>query len=630
VSQQPGSTRQLSFAQQRLWFLDQLLDGSTDYLLPMALRIRGDLDTEALLRSLEAVVDRHEVLRTRYPAFDGEPVPQVIETATGACRRRDFSALPTAVAEQQLDRLLAEELNTGMDLSADGPLRATLVRLTADEHVLVVVVHHIAFDGWSWGVLCHELADGYRERTEGAPSQLAPLPIQYADYALWQREQLTDARRDRQLDYWRNQLADLSPLTLPTDRPRPRLWNGAGDVVRFSIPAETVAAVDALARSHRCTRFMVLLTVFQSLLARYTGQTDIAIGTPVSGRSQPATQRLVGLFLNTVVLRTAIAFPKSFTDVLTEVRTTTLEAFNNADIPFEQIANELVHERDLSRNPLFQVSFSLRNGSSAALTLPGLDVRLAQAPLPGSPFDIFLGLDARPDGQLTARLQYATALFDSQSMRQLAEGYLELLAAVLASPQASLAELTRSLPPLPGAERRRLLAIGNQTEAEFPDVPFTELVAEQARATPDAVAVESDAGSLSYAQLEARANQLAHHLRDLDAGPGRLVGLVLDRSPNLLIAMLATVKAGAAYLPIDPSLPAERIRFMLNDADAQLIVSTSELLAPWAENRPSVLLDRDRDRIASCSPDGLGRTCTPQDPAYLIYTSGSPEFRRAC
>lgn len=619
-----GVARVASFSQQRLWFLDQLRPGSADYLLPLALRIRGDLDVVALTGALTAIVDRHEVLRTRYVAVDGEPVPHIEDEVDIALAQLDLTRFAPDERERRVAELTERELRRPFDLAVAPPLRLTLARLAADDHFLLLVVHHIAFDFWSWGVLARELAAGYRERIGGAPADLPPLPMQYADFAEWQCDWLTGPRLSRRLDHWRSRLAGLPPLELPTDRPRPPVWEGTGGVVRFDLPSEVVAAVDRLARANRATRFMVLLAAFQALLARYTGQTDLAVGTPVAGRSRIEVEGLLGLFVNTVVLRTDLSGQPSFIALLHRVRDSALAAFSNADAPFERIVTELTPERDLSRNPLFQVSFSLLNGATDPISLPGLDVDMVGTPPTGTPFDLLLDLVVCPDGRLAARLQYATALFDKATMECLGDGYLQLLRGVLADPDTPVRHVAQQVDMLPAKERRRLLARGNDTGSTIPDLTVSELFERQALSTPDAVAVRSADLELSYADLDARTNQLAHHLRALGVGPGTLVGIYLDRCADLVVAFLAVLKAGGAYVPIDPEYPGQRIAFLLADAGAQLMISQESLAGGLAETAArTVLLDRDRDEIAARPRQGLGRTCTPADLAYVIYTSGS-------
>lgn len=611
-----GTARAASFAQQRLWFLDQLRPGSSDYQLPMALRIRGRLDVDALTGAFAAVVDRHEVLRTRYRAVDGMPVEEVDDHVDLVVARVDL------VGERDIPALMDRELGKPFDLAADPPFRLTLGRIADDDHLLLFVVHHIAFDGWSWGILGRELAAGYRERTGGVPADLAPLALQYGDYADRQRELLQGPRLARALDYWRGRLSGVKPLRLPTDRPRPAEWDGASDVLRFDLPAALVAEIDKLARGHGSTRFMVLLAAFKAQLARYTGQTDIAVGTPVAGRGRVDIEGLIGLFVNTVVLRTDTAGAATVRDLVHRVRDTALTAFTHAELPFERVVGELAPERDMSRNPLFQVTFSLLPAGTEEIALPGVDVELVPAPLGASAFDLVLDLRVRPDGGIGARLQYATALFDEDTVRGLAAGYVRVLEKVLAEPEAAVADLARCVEPLPGKERARLLALGNDTARDLPELTLPELVTRQALSTPDSVAVRSGAVELTYAELETATNRLAHHLRALGVGPGTLVGVHLERGSDLLVAFLAVLKTGGAYLPLDPMFPGRRLEFMRADGGADVVITEVSLAGTFTDVT-TVLVDGDRAAIAARPDTALGHKSGPNDLAYVIYTSGS-------
>ncbi|MEW5354805.1 amino acid adenylation domain-containing protein [Streptomyces sp. 16-176A] len=606
-----GTHRSASFGQQRLWFLDRLRPGTPDYLLPLALRIRGDLETGALLGALTAVVERHEVLRTSYRQDAGRLLQRIAPEAELPFRRCDFTGLPAADREARLDRLIEEELRLPVDLSRQPPLRAVLARVGPADHLLIVVVHHIAFDGMSWHLLGAELAAGYRERTGGAPAALEPLALQYADVADRQAEQLTGRRLTAGLDHWRTALADLTPLELPTDRPRPAVWDGAGDAVRFELPAELTARVDQLARRSRATRFMVLLAAFQAVLARFGGQRDIAVGTPVAGRHLPGADRLIGLFVNTVVLRGDLSGEPSFRTLLGRVAANTAAALSHAHVPFELVVDELAPERDLARNPLFQVSFSLRTAPPEPIALPGLDCELVRTPLTGSPFDLVLDADVLPDGRLNARLQYATALFDRTTAQRLADAFRLLLDAVLADPDRPLHRVGL----LTDEDRLAVVEKFNQTAVPLPERCLHELFTEQAERTPEAVALRWPNGELTYRQLNARANLLAHRLRAHGAGPENLVGVCLRRGPELVVALLAVLKAGAGYLPLAPDHPPLRRSRLLDRAGAELLIADDDLAKGWTG---TVLAVEDGERetapVSGAGPDNL---------AYLIYTSGS-------
>ncbi|HEY3873468.1 MAG TPA: amino acid adenylation domain-containing protein [Actinocrinis sp.] len=610
------NTRIVSFAEERLWFLDQLRPGALDYLLPLALRIRGELDVRALTEAFAAIVDRHDVLRTRYVGLDGEPIAVVADHGDVTIERTE-SADGADVLRRELSRPL--------DLVAGPPFRLTLARLGDGDHLLVIVVHHIAMDGWSWGVLTRELAEGYRERTTGEPARRTPAALRYADVAEAQRERFSGRRGRDQLDYWRAQLSGVPALELPTDRPRPTIWDGTGDLVRIDLPAGLLAEADRFARSRRATRYMVLLAVFQALLARASGQVDFAVGAPVAGRTRAGTQDMLGLFANTLVLRADLSGRPTFDELLARVRDTMLGAFGHADTPIERIVQELAPERDLSRDPFYQVSLSLLDIREPA-ALPGLAVEAVEPPVTGTPSELFLNITAAPDGTVNARLQYATALFDRARITRLAAGFAELLRAALAEPGATAAGLAARLDLLPEGERDRLLHSWNDNVAAMPDRTVTELFSEQALATPDAVAIRTSTQEIGYAELDAATSRLAHHLRALGVGPGSLVTVCLERGPQLLTALLAVLKAGGAYVPIDPAYPSSRVAFMAEDSGAEVMITQSALEARVAgATKHTVLVDRDGDRAAiearsAASPE---QTAVADDLAYIMYTSGS-------
>ncbi|MXG27058.1 amino acid adenylation domain-containing protein [Streptomyces sp. YIM 132580] len=625
------SVRPMSFAQRRLWFLDSLRPGTPDDLLPLALRVRGDLDEKALTGAFEAVIARHEVLRTRYPSVDGEPVAVVEAVAEVPWDHQDLGSLPPQERESRLTGLIAAELVRPLPLDTAPPLRLTLVRLGDQEHLLLIVVHHIAFDFFSWPVLTRELAAGYRARTGGVGAEPKPLPLQYADAADQQAARLTGPRGERQLTYWRERLAGLEPLELPADRPRPAIWDGAADIARFTVPAELAAKVDRLAREHRATRFMVLLAAFQATLGRLADRDDVAVGTPVSGRGRPPLGELIGLFVNSVVLRTSLTGSPSFTELLGRVRTDTLAALTHAELPFERVVTELAQRRDLSRNPLFQVSFQLLPLPEEPDYLPGLDAGMVSTPASGTAFDLALDLLSRSDGRISGRMQYATALFDPDTAERIGAAFVTLLAAAVAEPDAPLARLTGGIGGLPARERRRLLAQGNDTALDVPDVPWTELFARQVSRAPGAVAVSGCGGSLTYGELDARADRLAHRLAAVGAGPGVPVGVFLERGPGLVTALLAVHRAGAVYLPLDPDYPPARIGYLLQDSGAGIIVSERALTGRLAETggghssqaRTLFLDDDEVPRATEASVARPPHRPRPDELAYIFYTSGS-------
>ncbi|MFD1146969.1 amino acid adenylation domain-containing protein [Saccharothrix hoggarensis] len=581
----------VSSAQRRLWFLEQLTRGSSDNLLPLALRVRGALDVPALERALAGIVERHEVLRTRFTAVDGEPVPVLDPPGAVVLRRVDA---------RDPEEVFARELRRPLDLAAEAPVRAVLARLAEDDHLLLLVVHHIAVDGWSWDVLLRELDAGYRGEELPAPRH------QYADFAAWQNQRLTPARVERLLAHWTGRLTGVASLALPTDRPRPEVWDGSVELVRFRVPADLLARVDAAARERRATRYMLLLAVYQSLLGHYSGRTDIATCTTMADRSGPLdVSNLVGPFVNTVVLRSDLGGRPSFDALLRRVRDTVLKDLSHAEAPFDRVVGALGMERDLSRHPLAQASFTLLNTVHQPAALRGLDATLVGAPLGGTDMDVFLDLNLMPDGSLAARLQYATALFDDDTMRQFADGFLSLLTAVLDDPDAPVADLAAALPPLPG--RALLDSWGGPAETPAPAAPLV------VRGHGSAPALVCGDDVVSYDRLDALVGGLFALLRDSGVRRGDAVGVCVPRGTWSVVAMLAVWRAGGAYVPLDPALPPDRLAFMVADADVRCVVGDADIAGVR------------RVSVADVVPDATAPVVTPDpsDLAYVIFTSGS-------
>ncbi|MEC3979511.1 non-ribosomal peptide synthetase [Amycolatopsis sp. H20-H5] len=603
----------LSFSQERLWFLDALRPGGTEYLLPLTLRVRGDLDVRALSRSLDAFTARHEVLRTRYLGREGVPVQLVDEPAP--------VPLPVAeVREAEVDDVIARELSRAFDLATEPPLRARLLRLAAREHVLLVVVHHIAFDGASWDVLAAELRELYRAFTTGTEPELPALPVQYADFALWQREDAA-ARLDGQLAYWRERLAGLGPLELPADRPRGPVWDPAGAGTRVDVPAALADRLTALARSHRATPFMLLLAAYQVFLGRHTGGTDIAVGCPVAGRTLAEVENLAGFFVNTLVLRTDLAGDPSFGDLLDRVATTALDAFGNQEVPFDWLVGEFEPDRDLSRNPLVQAVFGLHEVPADRFSLPGLAVEESDVDWTASSFDLGLQFEHRPDGSLTGTLTYPTALFDPSTAARLAARFRRLLESIAENPANRLSELDLT----PAAELGVL--IDDWGSVPWPGEAtgcFPELFARRVAAAPDSLAVLSGGRELTYAQLDARANRLARHLRAGGLGPESTVGVCVERGLDAVVALVGVLKSGAAYVPFDPSNPADRLALLVEDARTAAVLTQERFAGLFAGSGcPVIALDRDHAAIDAEHSGSPEWTVQPEHLAYVIYTSGS-------
>jgi amino acid adenylation domain-containing protein len=583
-------------------------------------RLSGELDAAALHAAFDEIVSRHEVLRTRYYVVDGEPVQLIGEHTEVALPVTDLSPLPANEREHRLNQLIDEHTGTPFALGHDMPLRLRLVRLAHDEHLLLMAVHHIAFDGWSIGVLVRELADRYAAFVTGTGAAAAPPPVQYADFAEWQHKRSASTTIARQFEYWRRQLSGPSLLEIPTDRSRPAVYEPAGAGVPFTVPSRVGHALRDLGRAHRATSFMVFLTAFQTMLARYSGQTDIAVGTPTAGRSRPELQNLLGLCLNTVVIRADLSGGPSFADLLDQVRETALAAYVNQEVPFEWLVDRLAPERDLSRNPLFSHMFILQNNGTADFASAG--VRAESLPLPprSAKFDLTLQLTEQPDGSLHGVIEYATALFDRETIERMSGHYLRLLDSIAADPGASVTDLAM----ISAAERQRVLVEWNDTAGPIPTGrTIHDLVAEQAVVRPDEPAVVCGDQMLTHGELHARANRLAAFLRDRGVGTDDVVGVFLDRGPDLIVALLAVLKAGGAYLPLDPEHPAERLAFMLDDTAARMVITQSGLAGHLPERTDRLLVDEDWPLVASYPADEPAPRATPSDLAYVFYTSGT-------
>ncbi|WP_449657896.1 amino acid adenylation domain-containing protein [Streptomyces chrestomyceticus] len=600
----------LSFAQRRLWFLHQMEGPTPTYHMPFALRLTGGLDVAALRAALNDVVARHEVLRTVYPDTGGTPRQHVLGPAEAP------APLPVrTVAEDALAAALADAYARPFDLTREPPLRAELFALGPDDHVLLLVLHHIAGDAWSNLPLARDLSAAYAARRTGEAPAWAPLPVQYADYTLWQRgflgeESDPDSALSRQVAYWRTALDGLpAELELRHDRPRPEVSDHRGGTVPLHVGPATHARLAGLARAHGASLFMVVQAALAALLTREGAGTDIPIGTPVAGRTDEGLDDLVGCFVNTLVLRTDTGGDPVFTDLLDRVRRTGLAAYSHQDVPFEHLVEVLNPARSAARHPLFQVLLSLHHAADLPVELPGLRVRAEETRSRSAKFDLTFRLAERkgPDGGpggLEGGVEYSTDLFDRSTVEGLAARFARLLDAVAADPGRRI----RRLDVLSPAERERVLTGWNATERPLPPVTLPELFAAQVARTPDAVAVVGERDTLSYAELDAWAQRLARALTGRGAGPERVVAVVLPRSVELVVALLAVLKSGAAYLPIDPALPAERIRLLLDEA------------------RPVYVLD-DADGVRNPRPETAGTArpvpLSPSHPAYVLYTSGS-------
>lgn len=612
----------LSFAQQRLWFFQQMYPESAAYNMPVALRLRGRLHVGHLETTLSELARRHEVLRTSIDLVDGQPSQIISEPSPIYLPIEDLSGSPAAELEAEVRRQASEEVSLAFDFKR-GPLwRAKLLRAGEEDHVLILVLHHIIGDGWSINVMVHEITTLYTSYFAGEDSSLPELPIQYADYAVWQREWLQGPELEKQLTYWREQLSGAPPvLALPTDRPRPQVQTLNGAHVSFMIPVGLCAKLRQLCWSEGVTLFMLLLAAFQLLLARCCGETDVLVGTPIAGRNRQEVENLIGFFVNTLVLRTDLSGNPTFAELLRRVREVCLEAYAHAELPFERLVEELQPERNLSHAPLFQVLFVLQNApADAVFSLPGIEVSGVDMELTTSAFDMTLNLEEVGD-EIYGRLRYNVDLFEAESIRRLTEHAVRLLESIVDGVDRPIAEL----PILRVAERQRLLQDWNDTSREFPaDAYVHELFEQQAELVPDQTALIFDGEKLTYAELNRRSNQLAHYLRGLGVSPDQPVALCIRRSLEMVIGLLGVLKAGAAYVPLDTAAPTERLRFMLEETGAAVLL-TEHSLAPImpATSAKVIALDRDWPIIKESNSDNPVAVLAPTNLAYVIYTSGS-------
>jgi amino acid adenylation domain-containing protein len=611
----------LSYGQQRLWFMEQLMPGSYIYNVPVHYRLQGELDVEALEKSLGEIVRRHEVLRTHIGMAGGQPVQVVDKPRRPKLDVLDLSAAGSPAEQRaQLEREMREQWRQPFDLGSSPLFRLKLVRYGRQEHRLLLTLHHIISDGWSVSLLTRELATLYEAYREGGESPLEDLPIQYADYAIWQRQAQREKVLEKQLAYWRQQLADApTVLELPADKPRPEVQTQSGASVLFALSEEVRAGLKTLNREESVTLFMTLLAAFNVLLSRYSGQRDIIVGTPVANRNRAEVEDLIGFFSNTLALRTKLDAEMSFRQLLKQVREVCLGAYAHQDVPFERLVEELTAGRDLSRSPLFQVMFSLESTAGRGSELPGLKITPTVLDNETSKFDLSLGL-FETERELVGAFEYSADLFEAETVERMAGHLRTLLEAVVANPDLRLSEL-----PLLTRDETQLFNQWNDTGRDYPQHRLMhELFEEQAERTPDAPALIFQSEQLTYRELNERANQLARHLQSLGVRTESLVGLCVERSLEMVVGLLGILKAGGAYVPLDPQYPQERLSFMLSDAGAPVLLTQERLREGLPASDALILcLDTQWDEIARHETGDLPASATPADLAYVIYTSGS-------
>ena len=613
--------RELSFSQQRLWFLDQLHPGDPAYNLLSAFQIAGKLNISALEQSLNEIIARHEVLRTVFESVDGRPNLKVLANLTTSLNVVDLGERKSVLEDEAvLRRYCAALARQPFDLSRGPMLRVSLLRRSDDDHVLLFAVHHIVFDAWSMGVLWGELADCYEAFCQGKEVSLPKLAIQYADYASWQRDRLQNHLMQKQSEYWRRQLDGTTPIHLLTDRPRPPVQSSRGAKQCFTLSLDLSAKLKRLSRDRGATLFMTLLAAFQTLLHRYTSQDDITIGCPVAGRNRAEVENLIGFFLNILVFRVDTSGEPSFLELLNRVRLVCLAAYAHQDLPFEKLVEELHPERQLNRSPIVDVAFAFQNTPHVAPVLSGTSVSPLDLDSGISRFDLQLFLE-ESSGQLRGNFSYNTDLFDERTIVRMTEHFLNLLESIIAGPEQPIDRLALLSAP----ERQQLLEKWNDTQRDFPSDKYVhELFEAQAKRCPDAVALIFEHQQLTYRELNQKANQLAHYLRQRGVQAESLVAVCMERSLEMAIAILAVLKAGGAYVPMDPDSPTDRLKFMLQDIPTPLILTQERFntfLSGFTDQR--ICLDNAWEELSQQSEENLQNQVDGHNVAYMIYTSGS-------
>ncbi|OYD97753.1 non-ribosomal peptide synthetase [Nostoc sp. 'Peltigera membranacea cyanobiont' 210A] len=623
-----------SFAQQRLWFLDQLIPDNGIYNVPTVIRLTGSLKLAALEQTFNEIVLRHETLRTTFIVSDGQPLQAIAPSLTIPLSVLDLQQLPDDEQEVKAKSIITAEIERPFDLSSGPLLRVTLLVLSKTEHILLLNMHHIICDDWSMGVLIRELGTLYAAFAQNQPSPLLELPLQYADFAHWQREWLQGEVLQTQLAYWREQLNDISILHLPTDKPRPAIQSYQGSTQFLELPLKLIDALEKLSQQEGVTLFMTLLAAFQTLLYRYTHQEDIAVGSPIANRNHSEIEGIIGFFVNSLVLRSNLSGNPTFRELLGRVREVTLGAYSHQDLPFEKLVEELHPERNLSHHPLFQVVFGFQNAPMSALELPGLVPSFMNIDIKKTRFDLELHLwkcseDFRSlwggnweySEGLRGVMVYNTDLFDKATISRMVEHFKTLLSAIVANPEERIA----NLPLLSEVELHQVLVEWNNTQADYPqDKCIHQLFEEKVQQYPDSIAVNFANEQLTYQELNTRSNKLAHHLQKSGVCSEVLVGICISQSIEMIVGLLGILKAGGTYVPLDPSYPQERLNFMLEDAQVSVLLTQENLLKHFEGfSKPIISIDKDWEIITQEKQDNPESDLNSDNLAYVIYTSGS-------
>ena len=619
-----NALKQLSFAQQRLWFLGQIENSNATYNMPMSLQLEGKLNVDALFESLAYVIDRHESLRMYFPTVEGQPKIRIKNIENfNILSVQDLSNLDQPTQSIMVQTLINNHVQEPFNLKTGPLFKAKLLQLKDDQFILLLNMHHISSDGWSIGIFIRELCHAYLTFFQGQKPTLEPLPIQYSDFATWQRNWLQGEVLETQINYWKKQLKDAPPrLELPTDYPRPPIQSYKGSHYSHTLTPELTEQLKTLSQQEGVSLYMLLLAVFNLLLSRYSRQDDLCIGSPIANRPHPQTEGLIGFFANTLVMRNQIKSEQSFQQFLHQTRQTCLDAYQHQDIPFEFLVEQLKPVRSLSYNPIFQVMFAVENNDSEALNLPGLKIEWIDSSYPFAKFDLSL-LALESDGQLNCNWEYATDLFETITIQRMAEHWEVLLQQIVTNPQQTISTLSW----LTKADQKQL-ELWNQTNTNYPqDKTLVDLFEEQVNKTPDNIALVFEEQSLTYQELNQKANQLAHFLhQNYQIKPDTLIGICIERSLDMAIALLAVLKAGAAYVPIDSNYPEERIKYILENSKISLLLTQSfinDKLSGFFSEFSGQLINLDRLNFESFPCHNLALQSKPNDLAYVIYTSGS-------
>ena len=622
LQQRPSEPKRfpLSFAQERLWFLTELDPDNPSYNVPVALRLTGDLDVAALEKSITAIVERHETLRTTFAEIDGEPFQFVSNAEATAIKVIDLPLLTDAEVESESRRLMSEFVAQPFDVARDRLLRVRLIRFAADDHLLLLAMHHVVSDAWSINIFLQELSTFYKAFTTQSEPSLPELPIQYRDFAEWQRNWLKSGSLKHQVDYWVSQLAGAAKLSLPADHPRPTVRTSRGAHLNFTLSSDLTTKLRDLSQAEGVTLFMTLLAAFKVLLFRYTGERDIVVGSPIAGRNRVETEKLIGFFVNSLALRTDLSGNPTFRQLIARVREVALSAYAHQDMPFEKLVEELNPARDVSQTPVFQVMFGLQNAPRSAVELHKLTVKRVPVESHTAKFDLTLLMTETANG-LSGWLEYSADLFEPPTIERLQQHFSNLLTSITLNPDGRIA----ALPLMSTRERQQILIDWNATKTPYPrEQCIHQLFEEQARQRPDSVAIVCNDREMTYGDLNRRANQLAHYLRKHGVGPDVIVGLALDRSFDMIVGLLGILKAGGAYLPLDGSYPHERLLFMLEQSNVKIIVSQKHVAVDLPDSAVTVIALDDESHQIRSEPDHDAQIVSePENLAYVMYTSGS-------